>query len=260
MRDAWSAISDDLYVDLVAILTGWQAEGKKPFKHMPPKVQGADHLFLYLDDYESMQGEFGKHFLVRNFVPKLLSAPFHTLVLISGRDDLSATHPDWSRIFPSDLRGHTLRLKPIRAEDIQELLRARGIGGNLSSLAEQVFGATEGYPLLVEMMMDEMGGEGLTAVGLMKFYDRQTQWMTREQKRWLDFLSFLDRVNVETIPKVLPKEDPEVVFDWFQREGSIRDTAATTFTVRPFVRTRVLEYFKLKWPTRFREIQASLGR
>ena len=253
--DAWKTMSEDFYTDLAAILSEGPPEGR------PKKVMGKDRLFLFVDDYESIQNDFGRHFLLRHFLRKLVQeAPFQTTVLISGRDELTATDAGWSKMFSQELRRHTIRLQPLREEDIVDLLRAQGFKGDILSFARKLYADTEGYPLLVELALDEQGRDGRPVVALMRFYERQTHWMTALQKKWLDHLCFLSWVNLETIPKVLPNEDEHHVFEWFQKEGSIRDTVSSRWAIRPFVRTRVLEYFRSRSPSVFEELQSAAGR
>lgn len=259
VKDAWRAMSEDFYRDLVAILSGWKSEGEKPLKLLAKKVPGMDHLFFFIDDYECIQNDFGKHFLVRNLLPKLSTAPFKTTLLICGRDVLSVADPGF-KLVAIGLKKHTIRLKPLKMEDVLEILQANKLPGDLDALARKIFSDTEGYPLLVDLAIDEQGQEGVPVVALKKFYDRQTYWMNHLQKKWLDRLAFLDEVNLETIPKVLPNEDAEVVFDWFEREGSIRDTKSSKWTVRPYVRTRVVEYFKSKRPTEYQRLMEAAAK
>lgn len=256
-RDAWPVLAGDFYTDLVSILAGWRKEeaGKNIAKFLPRKVDGRDRLFMFFDDYESIENTFGVSFLVERLIPKLLDAPFQTVLLIAGRDELSATHPEWNRYFSNELYARTISLLPLTEENLVELITLRGLPGNPGEIARTLFAGTQGFPLLVDLALDEIAKGGKSAVTLMKFADRQTHWMNHTQRRWLEHLAFLDRVNLDTIQKVLPDEDAEEVFHWFQREGSIRDTAASVFTMRPFVRSRMLEYLEIKSPGGFQRLQ-----
>jgi hypothetical protein len=100
-----------------------------------PQVMGKDRLFLFIDDYESIQNDFGRHFVLKHLLRKLVQeAPFQTTLLISGRDELTATNPGWSKMFSQELPRHTIRLRPLREEDIRELLRVQGFGGDIRLL------------------------------------------------------------------------------------------------------------------------------
>lgn len=251
-NDVWNIMAEDFYIDLEVILSGWKKGAKKKIhKYMPEKVPGKDNLFLFIDDYESIQNDFGKNLFVRNFFPKLLKATFKTTLLISGRDKLDLTEPGWNRMFSQELRKHTIQLNPLSEADIKELLNCYNFKGDLDVIVKNIFKDTEGYPLLVDIALEDYGKEGLPVVSLKKFFDRQTNWMTKIQKKWLGHLSFLDVINIETIPKVLPEEDPNQVFEWFESEGSIRDTNSPKWVIRPFVRSRVKDYFKSKKPSEF---------
>jgi hypothetical protein len=254
VRDGWRAMGEDFYTDLVAILAGWHASPKSAMRHLPEKVVGKDHLFLFVDDYECIQNDFGTYFLVRVLLPKLAEAPFQSTLLMSGRDDLGATEPGWYRTASHQLREHTIRLAPLSQQDVGQILSVNQIADASGELAKRIYRDTDGYPLLVEMAIDEQGREGTSVVALKKFYDRQTYWMSPLQKMWLDHLCFLDEVNLETIPRVLPSEDADAVFEWFEKEGSIRDTLSSKWVVRSFVRSRVLEYFRSKRPSAYHQL------
>ena len=255
IRDVWSTLAEDFYVDLVAILAGWKKEPQNAAKLLPPKVQGKDNLLFFIDDYESMQSHFGKDFVLEKMVSALQGAPFKSALLISGRDDLTATDPGWKRRVSQELRDHTLRLTPLSVENVKTLLEINNVKGDLESLADGLYHETDGYPLLVEMAIEEGFGNQIPAISLKKFYDRQTHWMTETQKRWLEGLCFLDEINILTVRKVLDNGDAMAIQNWFEQEGSIRDTTTAVWTVRPFVRKRILKYLQSRDPKGYKEFQ-----
>jgi hypothetical protein len=177
--------------------------------------------------------------------------------LVSGRDDFSSNDPTL-KDFAQQLSDNRIPLKPLELQAVKELLQAHNIDGNLDELAKAIHEETEGYPFLVEMAMEEGCSDNIPALALKKFYDRQTHWMTPVQKTWLNRLSFLDEVNLDTIPKVLPAEDATEIMEWFQKEGSIRDELAPKWTVRPFVRTRVLKYLESLSPSEFNQLRKAV--
>ncbi len=241
VRDVWSTLGEDFVSDLAAILSGYKK--KDSMKLLPEKVNGFDQFFFFIDDYESIQNSFGKMFVVRQLLLKLKDAPFKSTLLVSGRDDFSSNDPTL-KDFAQQLSDNRIPLHPLELQAVKELLQAHNIDGNLDELAKTIYDETEGYPFLVEMALEDGRSDSIPALALKKFYDRQTHWMTPVQKRWLDHLSFLDEVNLDTIPRVLPAEDVKEILEWFQKEGSIRDELAPKWTVRPFVRTRVLKYLE----------------
>jgi hypothetical protein len=90
---------------------------------------------------------------------------------------------------------------------------------------------------------------------LQMFYDRTTRWMNDAEKLWLEYVIFLDQVNIRTLRAILPEGiEPKQVMDWFQREGSIRDPFASHYQVREFIRSRLCEYIENYDPDRYEEL------
>ena len=265
-RDTWQAMGEDFAMDLGVILCGWgkfaasQGVRAKTFKKkLPPKVNGKDRLFLFVDDYECMQNEFGKMLLVDQLLPVLARAPFKSTLLISGRDSLPVTNPAWKRFGFQQLKERTIRLQPLRESDIRELLEARSVPGDIAETAKTIFRETEGYPLLVEMAIDDYGEDGIPFVSLKEFYDRQTCWMTNNQRTWLNHLCFLEVVNEDSIGRLFGENLKQEIFDWFEAEGTIRDTWAAFPVVRPFVKNRVLKYLEMRSPEQFMKTREMVG-
>ena len=84
--------------------------------------------------------------------------------------------------------------------------------------------------------------------------------MTERQRRWLEIVVFLNRVNIETLRR-MHDDDREVreVFDWFQREGSLRDVTTDHPCVREYVRSRLADYLLRRDPERCRELRGRAG-
>src|SRR3954447_8546170 len=90
---------------------------------------------------------------------------------------------------------------------------------------DRIWNDTLGYPYYLQLWVEEMKAGGRTAVMLKRFHDRITRWMTDEQKGWLDVVIFLDRVDKQTLSWYFEgSETIDQVFDWFEREASVRDT------------------------------------
>jgi hypothetical protein len=67
----------------------------------------------------------------------------------------------------------------------------------------------------------------------------------------LEWVVHLDEVN-ESILSALVNDVQEArqVFEWFERESSIRDTQSERFQVQEYLRSRILDYLRLRNPDR----------
>ena len=84
---------------------------------------------------------------------------------------------------------------------------------------------------------------------LKRFYDRTTRWMNEQQKNWLKHVLFLNEINIYTLQKMFEnKNEASAVFEWFQKEGSIRDTYGSVFRVREYLRSRLIDYLQISDP------------
>lgn len=91
---------------------------------------------------------------------------------------------------------------------------------------------------------------------LKRFHDRTTRWMNDQQKKWLQHILFLDEINIRTLQNMLDNErEASEVFNWFQHEGSIRDTSGTAFRVREYLRSRLVDYLQISDPDRCEQLQ-----
>ena len=71
--------------------------------------------------------------------------------------------------------------------------------------------------------------------------------MTKKEEDWFQVLVYLEKVNEETVSKMLPNENPSDVMQWFEHEASIRDTGHEDFVINPFIRELVQRYNHAKW-------------
>lgn len=78
--------------------------------------------------------------------------------------------------------------------------------------------------------------------------------MSPQQKQWAIRIAFLDEISLETIPRVLPSEDPEAVLTWFKREASLRAPTAERWSMRPMIRTKLKEYVRNDSPAKHGEL------
>src|SRR5262249_23920280 len=134
-------------------------------------------------------------------------------------------------------------------------------GGVPEDRREDLYKATQGFPFLLGILVEELGAEGAdSALFLRKFFDRTTRWMSSRERGWFSRICYLDEVNLDTLAPLFPSEDVEVIQDWFEREASIRDPAAPVFRVRPLIREKVLRYLELRSPSKHREREVQARR
>lgn len=204
-----------------------------------------------------LRGEF----LVGSFLPLLQTAPFESTVIILGRDQLEATHPAWDQhLRPCLQRRITVGTLP--RQDMDKLVEAYEI----TAMAEKdrAWRDTEGYPFYVQLWIEEAESGGRSAVMLKRFHDRTTRWMAPHQKLWLEQILFLDVVNKNHFARQLDNpSETDIVFAWFQTEGSVRDTMEADFRLREYLRSRLLDYLRITDPDRYtalrnRSLQAGL--
>lgn len=247
-------ISDCFFVDIACILSGWRKADKSKFGSiLPNKCKDFNHLVLLIDDFESFQNNIGISFVLEKLVPKLeRRAHFSAKLILSTRDNLS-NDATWKHRYGTQLRETRVQLTPLSKEEVSEFLTHNNLD---SKLIEEIYNETEGIPLLLDTYLEEQNNP--TANGLSQFIRRQTQWMTDQQKSWLMDLSYLNIINVESIAHVLPDEDSELVFRWFESEGSIRDSKSEDYQIIPFIRNRLQKYLKKKYPKKHAEVEKKL--
>jgi hypothetical protein len=252
-RDLYAFTAEELRTDLSAALAGW--ERRDLSRLTQPPIPGLRRLLLVLDDYEAVGGLLGD-FLVGALVPELAAAPFQTLLVIVGRDDLETTHPGWAQHCRRFLREQ-IRLRPFAAEAAHALLAAAGIP---EARWAALYEATQGYPFLIHLAVEEAGEHGESVVSLTRFHDRVTRWMTDREREWLLRICFLDRVDEDALRALFPGENVARIQDWFEREPSVRDPSAPYFRVRPMVREKLLRYLEVRAPGRHRELTELAAR
>jgi hypothetical protein len=248
--DLYRLLAEELRGDLSAAIGGY--EGRDRARLTQGSIRGARRLVLVIDDYEAV-GELLGDFLVGALVPELALAPFDTVLVIVGRDDLEATHAGWAQHARQYLRA-TVRVAPFDRGAAFSLLEAAGLP---EARWQAMFEATQGYPFLLTLAIEEATSEGAqSALFLRKFYDRTTRWMTPDEQGWFSRICYLDVVNEDSLARVFPVEMVRGVQDWFEREASIRDPASPVFRVRPLIREKVLRYLEVRAPSRHAELVA----
>lgn len=228
------ALEETLASALIADLR--QALQKPTKKQASAAASSPKELLLILDDYESLHPVTGD-FLVGSLLPGLEASGLPVLLLVIGRDSLLAAHPDWGQHFRPQMGDRLLELKPFERWEALEMMRSHGI--HASETCEAIWQRTQGFPFLLDLESEDYRQGGPSALHLKLFVDRLTRWMTPIQRSWLLPLCFLDEINLETIPRVLPNADPSVVLHWFQTEPSIRDPVSPRWQILAFVRERV---------------------
>ena len=253
--NALNALAEAFVSDLTALMAGYDKQ--QLLRPAQAKVPGLARLLLVVDDYEALSEHFGE-FLVSHLVPRLKLAPFETVLVIVGRDQLALTHPGWSQHHQRELRP-ALPLAALSRAEMDAMVSAHGRSGKAE--LDRAWTDTLGYPLLVTLWLEEAQeagpGDG-PSIGLLKrFHDRTTYWLSNEQKRWLYHALHLPAVNVETFAAVLGEEaEARRAMDWFQGDGSVRDAQGKAFRVRPYVRSRLADYLAATDPAFARALQA----
>ncbi|UQA61338.1 hypothetical protein [Polyangium aurulentum] len=248
-NDLYNVTADALVSDLSAAISGYRKQDRFRILTQEP-IDGIDRLLLVFDDFEALAPTL-EEFLVGALIPRLADAPFPTTIVILGRDDLDAMHPAWGQHCRKYILDQ-IRLSPFGREDALNLLTRAGVP---EERREELYQATQGFPFLLSLLIEEVGAEGAdSALFLRKFFDRTTRWMSGREREWFVKVCYLDSVNTDTLGPLFPGEEVEKIQDWFEREASIRDPAASVFRVRPLIREKVLRYLELRSPSKHREM------
>ena len=249
-ENACKAIADALVSDLSAILQHWRPENKRKATH--GKVPGIDRLLLILDDYEKLQESLDE-FLVGYLLPALHSANFESTVILLVRDKLEVTHPAWDQHRKQNLLPR-VNLDHLSRAEMDQMVESFGIRS--ADEKDRAWRDTGGYPFHVQLWVEEVESGGRTAVMLKRFHDRITRWMSDGQKQWLEHALFLDAVNIRSLRGMLGNDDEaREAFRWFERTGDVRDTAGTSFRVREYLRSRLVDYLRVSDPDRCEELE-----
>ena len=245
-KNAANAFAVALEQDLRTILAGYDL--KDASKALPEKIKGCDRLLLLIDDYEKVSESIGT-FLAQHFLPLLKDTSFESVIVLSGRDDLTATHPSWNQHLQIHLVEPPIDVGPLEKEDIDAIAAVEKVD------SEALWRDTDGYPYFIQLWIEAHRRGGETAISLKKFYDRTTRWMEIEQKQWLEFCVFINEVNLETLEKITTDRSlSEQIMNWFQSEASVRDTNTRKYTVRSYVRQRIKDYMELTDPAQYRKL------
>lgn len=249
-HNALKVFSDRMVNDLTAILAGY--ETKDFFSPKIAKLPKVDRLLLIIDDYEAVK-ESLKRFLVDHLLVALKDARFETIAVLIGRDRLADTsHNDWERQLGGALL-EPISISALQRAEMNELCKANGVVDEAEQ--DRSWSDTAGYPFFVQLWLEESQAGGRTAMLLKRAYERTTKWMDSEQRRWLSHALVLDSVDVRQY-RLMLGDDAEArrAFDWFQNDPSVRDPHGTTFRVREYLRSRLLDYIKLSDPDHYDDL------
>lgn len=252
-EDLHAAVAEALVADLNALLAGPIRTG--PLKRLQRRIEHLDRLVLVIDDFEALAPML-QDFLVGALIPALKGAHFPTALVILSRDDLDAMSPSWNQ-HHRELIVDEVRLRPFSPEEVTELLTQASVAPDR---VPGLLQATQGYPFLLSLVLEEfLEEEGNSALFLRKFYDRTTRWMDARQREWFERVCYLDVVNHDTLALLFPAAEVDRVQSWFEEERSIRDPRSAEFTVRPLIREKCLRLFRIRNPTRDRELRERVG-
>lgn len=226
-----------LFDDIECILRNISKDGKR---------KSVKNLFIFIDDYESLAEKI-ESFLLNDFLRHIKEGAFNTFVAIVGRDPLNSS-PGWEQNYGGSYLGN-VHLEPFTDYEAKEFIQKSGIDSEetISRIIEE----TSGYPFLLASEVEDTLNGGRSALGLKKFFDRTTRWMSGCQKEWMKPICFLSEVNLETIEHMLPDEHPEPILEWFKCEASLRDHRSKKWRVMPLISTKIKEYIHLDSPRSF---------
>ena len=248
-QNACKILAETLSRDIQALVKHFHKDDR--WKPKREKLKDTDRLLIILDDYEKLGNHLGV-FLVNYFLPMANKYEFAAPIIILGRDRLESTHPAWDQNFKRNLVSR-IELQPLSKDEMNSLVEFYGV--KTVEEKERAWRDTQGYPFYVQLWQEEISSGGRTAVMLKRFYDRITRWMSEREKVWLEKVIFLNEVNKMTLKSHFGESQIEEVFNWFISEGSLRDTNSKTFCIREYLRSRLVEYFKISDPEKFKELK-----
>ncbi len=247
-------VTADAFIKDVQVAIGAPGRSKVSLTH--PPIKGLKRLLMVIDDYEALHPVIGSY-LIGALMPRLSEADFQTVMIICCRDDLDATDPSWNQHRKSFFK-EDIRLMPFSEDAAKSLMSEAGVPPEQQ---DGIYSATSGFPFLLTLAIEEItttaGGSALFAK---KFYDRTSRWMNGRQREWFNRVCYLDEVNEDSLSVFFEEHQVSGVQNWFEGEASIRDPDSPTFSVRPVIRNKTLEYMKLRSPRLHEERQETAKR
>lgn len=234
--------------DIKTLITGYSSEDW--WRPRGPKIKDCNSLTLIIDDYEKIEIIAGDFFPV-HFLPQLINFSIKSTVIISGRDDVTLTNTAWEHHLARYFIKPSIDVGPLQYSHVEEIAKSSGVD------PQTMWGDTEGYPFYMQLWVNEQRKGGDSVVTLKKFYERTTRWMTEQQKLWLEYCIFLDHINIDSLTKMTESSSEAAeILKWFENEASIRSTTSTSYTVRSFLRKKLIEYLKARNPSRAESLSA----
>jgi hypothetical protein len=227
--DLFGLAAEEWIADVSAILG-------KPlhYKLTQEPVKEYSSLLLVIDDFEIL-GSTVVDFLVTSLIRALQSAPFATKIVIVGRDDLFDANISFQHHL-SCLVIDKLRLERFDPAVTEKMLLGAGYSTDeLPELLEE----SQGYPFIVSLLCEAKGG---TVSFYKRFFERTTRWMTETQKTWVLPLCYLDRIDEQTVERMLGPSIGKAVMEWFSNEASLRDPNAQCYVIAPYIRRTLKAY------------------
>lgn len=227
--DLFGLAAEEWIADVSAIL------GKpRGFTLTQEPIKEYSSLLLVIDDFEIL-GSTVVDFLVTSLIRSLQSAPFATKIVIVGRDDLFDAHISFQHHL-SGLVIDKLRLEQFDPAVTEKMLLGAGYSTDeLPELLEE----SQGYPFIVSLLCEAKGG---TVSFYKRFFERTTRWMTVTQRDWVLLLCYLDRIDEQTIERMLVQPIGKAVMEWFSNEASLRDPNAQCYVIAPYIRRTLKAY------------------
>jgi hypothetical protein len=248
-RDLYNVTADALVGDLTAALNGYRPKDWYRFTHAP--IPEFKKLLIVLDDFE-VTAPVLSDFVISSLMPRLAKLSFPVVMLIACRDQLGAMNPGFDQ-FAKKWIVEDMRLHAFDREEAYRLMSASNVPTEEHS---RLFEMTHGFPYLLSLVIEQATQpDADSALFAKKFYDRTTRWMKDEEKEWFRQLCYVDVVNDDTIEAMLgTATHAPAIQNWFEQEASIRDPISSTFTIRPLVRDKCLQYFAVKSPMKHRKM------
>lgn len=248
------AFSQCLVDDLKQIVLGKSEAGESQAGF--GSVRGTKRVLVVIDDYESLQSVVSE-FLISHFLEYVKKIGFAITIVILGRDKLSVTNTSWNQHHSFSM-ANPIVIKPLSKEEVNEVLEKLDVHDPVEK--ERAWIDTNGYPYYLALWAEELDAGGRSAVMLNQFYSRITKWMTSRQRGWLDQLVHMQTINLSTLKAVFDTNEAEEVMSWFENEASVRDPKTSSYTVREYTRSRILEYLALRDPDGYQTLARNAAR
>lgn len=213
-----------------------------------------ERLLLIIDDYEALHEIAGEHF-TQHLPLALQRHRVRARVIFVGRDSVADTHPGFTDRLDAYFSSYAeIKLKEFSRDEAEGFIRQHQISE--PAVIERIIAETSGFPFLLDAEVRDQQEGGRSALGLERFYQRTTRWMTDEQRRWIVPLCFLEQVHNQSIRRIMPDEPTEQVMAWFKAEASIRAPTGKSWTVMPIIRSRIKEWLYNQDPERHAALEA----